>query len=255
MSIPTTELPNELQPLDDNAIIEWVEDTGSHEGEQATDTTLATNNEQANEQESGTLDSNLFTEEPKTESQPEVKALSREQVKENTINNAIDKVTTDDWIIDNDLLAKQPEWVQKEINAQFSTPFKKEEWNSMQELVQKELKAQGDEARFQALLPTIVKDNNLSKVQQEALSSKYKEFRWYGMPKSDALLNASQTLGLWTQDAVKNARQEWFKLWTQKIPPQGQPIQRDNFGSDDWLDNMTSEQIINQMEGRKVFNI
>jgi hypothetical protein len=196
------------------------------------------------------IDDSLFEETTEVAEQTpqvteEAKALDRERVKQATIDNSIKKVVSDDWAIDEEKFATLPEWVQKEINLQFSEPEVKPQTDVKAE-VRASLEAEREEVRFQELKQNVWK---LTPAQQQALGEEFKDNRSHNMTKAKSLEKAMRTIWLWTQQSIQKAKEIWFQRWQAAFPVNAQSPQREIPLENKDVQDMNEDEVIKMVKG------
>jgi hypothetical protein len=194
------------------------------------------------------LDDSLFEETTQVAEQTpqvseEAKAFDRERVKQATIDNAIKKTISDDWAIDEEKFATLPEWVQKEVNLQFSTPEPVQ--TNVQAEVRASLEAEREEVRFQELKQWVWK---LTPAQQQALAEEFKDNRSHNMTKAKSLEKAMRTIWLWTQESIQKAKQIWFQRWQAAFPVNAQSPNREIPLENKEIDDMNADEVIKMVK-------
>ena len=169
--------------------------------------------------EAAPLDDSLFDDQEPAKQTPQVteeqKTLDRERVKQATIDNAIKKSIADDWSINEEKFATLPEWVQKEINLQFSEPEPAPQTDA-KAAAREVLNEERDEAKFNELKSSL--GGKLSTAQQQELAAEFKDNRSHNMTKAKALEKAMKAVWLWTQEAIERAKQIWFQRGQAAFP-------------------------------------
>ena len=196
------------------------------------------------------LDNSLFEDkvEKKSQVSEEDKTLDRERVRQATIDRWIQNTVWEDWSLDIDKMKELPEWVQKEINLQFSKPAQEAQKYLTREDVYRLRQEDKDNEEFEALKQEIVVNWKLSQSLQKELSEEYQELRATGMWKFPSLKKAAKIAWLYSREAIEKAKQIWFQRWVQKFPtwsvssPREVPLENKD------IKEMSNEEVISMMQ-------